>query len=185
MQINVIHDHHRTDRKVLLDSEAREHNLDIRIWPAIIDPLKRGFVGISQAHKQIVRYARDMKMPMVCIGEDDLHLTDTGAFEYFIKNIPDDFDLYLSGIYHGKIEQDNTVKEFCALHLYIVHQRFYDCFLGVDELTNLDRGLKNRGRYVVCNPFCAIQHPGWSDNKRRFAQYDHLLANRRLYQNPA
>lgn len=180
MIINIIHDPHRTDRKVLLESEIREHKLNIKYWPAIKDPLRRSFVGINMAHKQVVRAARDEKLPMVCVGEDDMHLTDKGAFEYFLKNLPEDFDLYLSGIYCGKLLADGTVKDFCGLHLYIVHARFYDCFLGVDVMSNLDRGLSNRGKYVVCNPFCAIQHPGWSDNKQRFAQYDHLLQGKKM-----
>jgi hypothetical protein len=179
MQINVIHNPFRTDRKVLLDSEAREHILSLRIWNSVHDEL-RPFRGINLAHKQIVRWARQEKLPMVCIAEDDFHLTAPGAWEYFIKNIPADFDLYLSGVYCGAVNKDNSVVDFCGLHLYIVHERFYSCYLGVDEMTNLDRGLAGRGRYIVSNPFCAIQHDGWSDNKQRYASYGHLLTNKKL-----
>src|SRR5260221_14290221 len=98
MLINIIHAPHRHDRKVLLDSEAREHNLKIKLWPAIVDPVST-FRGINLAHKQIIRDARERKLPMVCCGEDDLHLTGKGAFEYFIGHIPEDFAIYLAGAY--------------------------------------------------------------------------------------
>lgn len=180
MQINVIHNPFRVDRKVLLDSEAREHNLTMRVWPSVQDPLNRPFRGINLAHKQIVRWAREERLPMVCVAEDDFHLTAPGAWEYFIQHIPEKFDLYLSGIYQGHIKGDGTVQDFCGLHLYIVNERFYDCFLGVNEMTNLDRAMAGRGRFVVSDPFCAVQHDGWSDNKGRFACYGHLIANRKL-----
>lgn len=174
MIVHVIHDPNRHDRKVLIDSQIKEHGLAVQFWPSIVDPL-RTFRGINLAHKQIVRWAREERLPMVCIAEDDLKITGKGCWDLFLKNIPSDFDLYLSGIYCGKIEADNTVIDFCGLHLYIVHERFYDCYLGVDEMTNIDRGMANRGRYVVSNPFCAIQYDGWSDNKRRYASYGHIL----------
>lgn len=174
MQINIIHDSNRVDRKVLLDSEIRTHGLDVRLWPAIKDP-QMTFRGINLAHKQIVRWAGLQKMPMVCIGEDDLHITGEGAWTYFVDHIPADFDLYLSCKYCGQILPDKTIKDFCGLHLYIVHERFYETFLGVNELEHLDRGLANKGKFVVAQPCCAIQYDGWSDQKGRYAAYGHLL----------
>lgn len=179
MTINVIHDPRRQDRRILLESEIREHGLDVRYWNAIMDPQK-SFRGISRAHKQIVRWAMTSKLPNVCIAEDDLHLVGPGAWTYFVDHIPNDYDLYLSGIYCGTIRPGNTTDDFCALHLYIVHERFYARFLGVNEDANLDRELAKMGRYVVCNPFAAVQHDGYSDNKKIFAKYGHHLKNRQL-----
>jgi hypothetical protein len=174
MIVNVIHDRQRADRRILLDSEIKEHGLQVRYWDAIKDPVM-SFRGINLAHKQIVRDALVKKLPMVCIAEDDLHLTGPGAFRYFMEHIPTDFDLFLGGIYCGTIKPDNSVEDFCSLTLYIVHERFYVPFLGIDEKVHLDRGLARKGRFIVCNPFCALQHPGWSDNKRGYYDYGYLI----------
>lgn len=179
MLINVIHDQNRADRRILLQSEILEHGLEVKFWPALQEPVMV-FAGINRAHKQVIRWAKEIKLPMVCIGEDDLHLTAPGAWKYFLDHIPTDFDIYLSGIYCGIIRKDRTVNDFCGLHLYIVHERFYDAFLGVSVELHLDRGLANKGKYIVCDQFCAIQRDGYSDNKKKYASYGHLLEGHKL-----
>ena len=117
MVLNIIHLPHRTDRLKLLNQELIEQNiLDYKIWDGIIDksiPQK----GISQAHKQIVKYAQEEKLSEILIAEDDLYFTAKGAFDYFLKNKPSDFDIYLGGIHEGKVKQDNTVADFSGTTL--------------------------------------------------------------------
>lgn len=173
MIVNVIHDPERRDRRILLESEIREQGLEVRYWPALMVP-EMVFAGINKAHKQIVRWAMQEKLPMVCIAEDDVHFTGKGAWKYFIDHIPEDFDVYLAGVSCGVIKKDRTVRDFCALHLYIVHQQFYDKFLGVSSELHLDRALADKGKFIVSKPYCAIQWNGYSDNKKKYATYDHL-----------
>lgn len=177
--VNVIHDPKRNDRRILLESEIREQGFEVRYWPALFEPVMP-FAGINKAHKQIVRWAMAEKLPMVCIAEDDVKFTDKGAWKYFIEHIPTDFDIWLAGISCGIIKADRTVRDFCGLHLYIVHERFYNQFLGVSVELHLDRGLAGKGKYMVCDPFCAIQHDGHSDNKNLFATYGHLWAPHKM-----
>lgn len=174
MTINVIHDLHRRDRQVLLDSEIIEHGLEVKYWPAIIDPQFTAR-GISRAHKQIVRWAQAAGEEMVCIAEDDMHLCGPGAWQHFLNNMPTDFDLYLAGVYYGTIKGDMTVDDFCALTLYVVHERFYHQFLGIQDEQNLDRALARKGKFRVCVPFAVVQHAGYSDHKKAFRSYDHHL----------
>ena len=65
--------------------------------------------------------------------EDDVYFPAQDGFEYFLKNKPDDFDIYLGGIYLGsdKVKEMNQRirHRFSGLHCYIVHERFYDTFL--------------------------------------------------------
>jgi len=164
----------------LVQQEIANHKLNLVMWPAVRNAT-RPFMGISQAHKRVVRYARRLKQDMVCVAEDDFHLTAPGAWEYFLQNIPTVFDIYLSGIYFGYINKENVVKQFCGLHLYIVHNRFYNTFLSIDENNNLDQALNGKGKFVVCDPFIAIQHDGYSDHKGKHATYGHLLKGRRIY----
>lgn len=138
--------------------------------------------GIAQAHKQIVKYAKDQRWPSITIAEDDFKFTDTGAYDYFLNRAPRDFDLYLASIYHGIIKPDNSVDDFAGLTLYIISQRFYDTFLSIPEGNDIDRELAGKGKFIVCNPFVAIQHNGYSDNKRKHINYDDCLHDRELFQ---
>ena len=122
-------------------------------------------------------------MQSILIAEDDIKFTDIGAFDFYLKNIPNDFDLYLGGIIWGHLENDNSVKDFSGTMLYMIHERFYDTFLSVDEHYHIDRSLKNKGRFVVCNPMIAVQHNGFSDNLERLMNYDVYLKGRKFYKN--
>lgn len=180
MLVNVIHNPKRKDRFQLLQKEILHQQLTITYWDAVINPIAV-VVGISQAHKQIVRWAKENNLPEVCIAEDDVKFFGRGAFNYFVNNKPKDYDLYLGGIFWGHIAEDNTVGDFTGMTLYIVNERFYDKFLALREFNNIDRELAFKGKYVVCNPMVVSQHEGWSDSKFRFDSYDRLLDGRNLF----
>jgi hypothetical protein len=180
MIVNVIHDPARTDRYDLLQKEIETQGLEVRYWPAVKDPLNRVFVGISQAHKQIIRWAKENRLPSVCVAEDDLFFFAPGAWDYYLSKIPEDFDIYLGNVFHG-LNEDNTTDDWCGMTLYICHERFYDTFLGVTELNHLDRALARKGRYVVCDPMVSSQRAGFSDNKKAHDSYERYLVGRRLF----
>jgi len=178
---NIIHLPQRTDRLDLLTGELQNQDIfEYRIWDGIIDPIITA-KGISQAHKQIVKYAQKEKIQETVIIEDDVHFTAKGAFQFFIKNKPSDYDIYLGGIYEGDIKTDNVVDDFSGLTIYVINERFYDIFLSMPKSVNLDRALSNKGKFIVCNPFIAIQHNGFSDNLKRFCNYEECLNGRNLY----
>ena len=182
MTINIIHLSGRLDREKSLKKELIEQNIsDYKIWEGIIDP-NIPSRGISKAHKQIVKYGLDNSLQEILIAEDDLKFTSKGAFEFFLKSKPKDFDIYLSGIYFGELSVDNIVKDFSGLTCYIINQRFFKTFLSLPENDNIDRCLKNKGTFVVCNPFTVIQYNGFSDNVKRHCNYDNYLKGRKLYE---
>src|SRR5574338_29290 len=119
----------------------------------------------------------------VLIAEDDFKLLGAGAYQYFLNNVPDDYDIYLGGIMDGSIDENNIVTDFfCGLTLYMVHERFYDKFLSIHKFGNLDRLLAGMGKFVVCNPMVVSQHGGYSDNKKQIVQsYDQKLIGRNLW----
>ena len=181
MLLNVIHLAKRADRFDLLKKELHSQNIKKhKIWDGIIDP-NIPVRGISQAHKQIVRYAQRKKLPEILIGEDDLHFTEEVAFQFFINNKPLDYDIYLGGILEGKIKKDNTVIDFSGLTFYLINERFYNIFLSMPENFNLDRALRNKGKFIVCNPFVVVQHNGFSDNVKQFCNYDEYFKDRNLF----
>jgi len=182
MLLNIIHLKKRADRLDLIRSELLEQNIEkYKMWDGIIDH-SISLRGISQAHKQIVRYAQRERIAEILISEDDVHFTANGAFQFFIKNKPQHYDIYLGGINGGIIKKDNTVDDFSGLTFYMINERFYDIFLSTPENVNLDRALSNKGKFFVCNPFVAIQHNGFSDNLKRFCNYDECLEGRNLYE---
>lgn len=178
MIANIIHIAHRDDRLPVLFKELETQSIkDYKFWPGIIDiPICK---GISRAHKQIIRWAKDNHEPEVLVFEDDIKM-EPGAFDYYLQNKPENFDIYLGGIYRGEIV-DKKVKVFTGLHCYIVSAKFYDTFLNVNEDIDIDHALDGLGDYHVCYPFAAIQHIGWSDNNRRFSDHTILIKHREIF----
>lgn len=169
-KISIISLPNRADRKAHIVSEFKEQGIDeYEFWEGIVG--SPPFLGIHAAHKQIVSDAKMNKYPFCVIGEDDLKFSCIGAYEYFISQIPEDFDLFLSSIYWGDIKPDNTVEDFSSLTLYIVNSRYYDTFLQTPTIGHIDRGQKQRGKFVVCNPFTTYQIEGFSDNVKRETDY--------------
>lgn len=153
---------------------------DYEFWDGVYkyDSAKQ---NINAAHRQIVEYAMLAEWPEVAIAEDDVHFFAPGAWDYFVSNKPQDYDLYLSSIYVGDIKEDNTVTDFCGFGLYIVSPRFYKTFLSVNPYEHIDHEMKGKGRFVVSNPFIADQFDGWSSNTGKEEKYGNLLNGRKIF----
>lgn len=163
-----------TVRRDRLLKELTEQGItDYKFFPAIFEDI--AYKGIAKAHRQIVQYAKDNNLPEVLIFEDDIQFTHKDSFKRFLELKPDDYDLYLGGIYLGELN-GNIVKEFTAMHCYMVHERFYDAFLNADPQNHIDVSLNGLGKYVVCYPMIAIQYNGYSYNSRQECNYDSILA---------
>jgi len=178
--INIINLKKRTDRH---ESVIRQMNMEkapYKIWEGIeTTPAK---IGISRSHKKIIQWAKDNALSFVVIAEDDLQFTGTGAYRYFIENMPIDFDLYLGGYYGGLPDEYNVMKKFNGTTLFICHSRYYDTFLSVNENINLDNALSmTEGKFVVCPKFVCKQAPGYSDNLKKEMNYDYLLKDKPIY----
>jgi hypothetical protein len=149
------------------------------LWPSVYLPSV--VESINRAHKQIVEFAMLSQWKWVAIAEDDIKFTHPNGWNYFLSKIPEDFDIYLGGIYLGDIREDNSLDNFHGLHLYVVAQRYYETFLAVPGKEHIDRAQAGLGRFVVCNPFAAIQYEGYSNNTGKDEKYDQLLRGRELY----
>jgi hypothetical protein len=177
---NVINLPSRIDRKEHIEGEAWEQGFVIKFWDGVVHS-QIVFMGVSQAHKQIVRDAKNRKLKETLIMEDDCKFLGPGAFRYFVEHKPLDYDLYLGGVFFGHIK-DGIVKDFCGMTCYFISERFYDTFLSTNEMDNLDRSLRDKGKYVVCDPFVCTQIGGYSDNKKVYREnYDEYLQGRRLF----
>lgn len=181
MGLNIIHLSHRKDRLQLLNNQLTEQNIiNYKLWEGFLDE-ENPKRGIAKAHKQIIHWSQKQNLPYILIAEDDIKFTSKGAFDFFLKNEPKEYDLYLGGISYGNIDKDNSVKDFSGLTLYKIKNSFYNFFLDLPEDKDIDRALANKGKFIVCNPFVAIQYNGYSDNKKAYQNYDLFLQNRKLY----
>lgn len=181
MLIGVIHSEDRYDRLKQFQSDFREQGIeDYLVFPAIFETTPQH--GINKAHKQVIQYAKDYGFSEVCVMEDDVRFTHPNSFSYFLQNKPQDFDIYLAGIYLGEIDKNKRIKnDFAGFHCYIVNEKFYDTYLSVPDTEHIDRALEGLGDYYVCHPFAAIQYNGFSDNTKRKMSYDFLLERWELY----
>ncbi len=183
--LNIIHIDSRQDRRISFMRQAIQHRVKITVWPGIVVPGKP-FTGISQAYKQVVQYAKEQGWEYAIIADDDFLFTSPNSWQYFLDNIPDDFDLYSGGISGGVVdEQTKTIEQWSGTFFFAVHSRFYDAFLAANEDRNIDRWLGNKvdyngataegyleikkllGRepvYKICYPMPVICIDGISDN---------------------
>lgn len=179
MNLNIIHGN-RADRLAPIIQELDRQGIeDFEFWEGIYLPSVKA--SINAAHKQIVEFAMIRGDKEVLIAEDDFVGTHHKSFQFFLDNKPKDYDLYLSQVYLGDLDENNCVSDFTGLTLYMVHERFYERFLSADPNEHLDRALSGLGKYVVCNPFAFIQRNGFSSNTGKIENYDSLLRNRNLY----
>lgn len=167
-------------------------NKQINIFDAITHEVPR--IGIASSHMKIIEIAKQNNYQNVIIVEDDVKFTSTSLQQYInmcFNNIPDDFDILLSGIYTGNLLDCNNqywsqIKgDFSALHFYVVNQKAYDIILSFTKNVNIDKWLAhpqgaNLNVYVV-KQFFAVQYNGYSYNVRSNTNYDHLLNAYKLY----
>ncbi|MGK2863047.1 MAG: hypothetical protein ACSLE0_14020 [Chitinophagaceae bacterium] len=179
--LHIIHLPHRTDRRILLEKELRSQQIvNFKIWKGIMNetlPVR----GISRAHKQIIVWAKQNNLTEVVIAEDDVHFSAPGAFQYFIDQKPNDFDIYLGAVSWGKVQANNVIRDFSGAMLYIAHQRFYDTILDLSEDQNYDRAMAGLGKFIVCNPMVVYPHNGYSDNQRRYIDFGPLVRRMKLF----
>lgn len=177
MKLNIIHlphgeryPPHRQERYAnLLNELLKEDITDYLIWPGVIKQEPKE--GICKAFKNIVQYAKDKKLDSVLIAEDDIcFYGNGGAFNYFCNNIPAEFDLYVGSYYSGEHGDDLVVKGFRGMTLVLIHERFYDRFLGIPETFHIDGGCAVSGAVIKVSPkFVCYQMKGFSDQRKRYA----------------
>lgn len=177
-KLNILHDNRLFGRIETLLSELKLQGItDYRIWDAIEDT-NNVVRSINISHKQIVQDAKDKGLPFVVIGEDDLTFTSNKSWEYFLSNMPKQFDLYLACTYCPPI----TNKKVCGFHLYAVGESFYDKFLSVPETKHIDTAMDDlEGDYVFCYPFPALQKSGYSTNNKAVVNYNNVLSKDDIY----
>lgn len=173
----------REERVLSICKQSKEQKFSVRFWEGIIDK-RGGYAGINLSFKKIVRWAKEQNLPMVCIGEDDLIFSAPGAWQYYLDQMPEEFDTFSGGIYSGQIEGNRIMNGYSGHTLLTVHSRFYDFFLSITDADHLDRHLGNfchEKMYLVCMPYVCYQSQGYSDNHRRATSHKAFLEEMKLF----
>lgn len=181
---------YREENVLSIARQSKQHGFAVRFWEGNTDESVFRSGNINRAFKQIVRYAKAVSLPMVTIAEDDMIFTARGAWNYYLGQMPDDFDIYSGGIYSGQLEENRIVNGWSGNTLITVHHNFYDFFLSASEdplglgQGHLDRWLGNfcfEKKYYVCLPFVVKQIANYSDNHRRRVSYEQYEQDWKYY----
>lgn len=173
----------REERVLSICKQSKEQKFPLRFWEGIIDK-RGGYAGINLSFKKIVRWAKENNEPMVTIGEDDLCFSAPGAWQYYLDQMPKEFDIYSAGIYSGQIVDGRIMNGWSGNTLVTVHERFYDFFLSITDDDHLDRRLGNHCHeklFLVCEPFVCYQLSGYSDNHHRPTSHEAFLKKVTLF----
>lgn len=176
-RLNIIFDSRRPEKYDPLISELERQNItDYELWPCIMYP--DVVASINASHKMIVRDAKEKKLKYVCIAEDDLWIPHEKGWQYYLDNMPDDFDLYLACTLVTPV----TNNVVCGFHLYMVAEKFYDTFLAAPDVAHIDSAMNDiKGDYKFCYPFAAIQRPGYSHNNKTEVNYNGIFQEQDVY----
>lgn len=181
--MHVINLYKRTDRAVSLVEQCKKQSVPIMLWEGVLSE-KTPAANINKAHKAIVQYAKDRNLPYVIIAEDDIVFTDKGAWDFYLKNMPTEFDLYLGMVYSAQVENNQIINGFSGLTLYAINSGYYDFFLSMPPAVHIDRHMgqyAHQYKYFVCPEFVCHQSGGYSDNLKRHMTYEPLLQDRVMY----
>lgn len=180
MIINIINRISREDRRVEVTKQMEMEKCAYTFWPGIEGKIPK--INIHAAHKQIVKHAKEQEISSICIAEDDLVWSGSGAWKYFLDNQPKDADAYVGSYYSGSHDENFVVKGLCGLTLYIIYAKAYDLFLSLPEHRHIDSAFGNSGAKIIVSPlFVCRQSSGYSDQRKRFCDDSKRLKNKNMY----
>ena len=185
LTIHIIYDDRNSDDYPRLLGEFIKQTVTpkYRFWNCIVN--KDSVVSsINASHKMIINYAKDNKMPFVVVAEQDLEFSCDKSWEYFLGQMPKDFDIYLSCSYIKDVNPNTSVvsNKICGFHLYVVAEKFYDAFLSVPDNQHIDTAVGDlEGNFVFCKPFVALQRSGFSANNKAIVNYNAVLNKEDIY----
>lgn len=178
----------RQERLLSICKQSKEQKFSCMFWEGWIHA-DGGWAGIVISFKRIVEYAKENNHKHCIIGEDDLIFSAPGAWNYYLDNMPEEFDFYSGGVYSGQIKDGRIVNGFSGITLLTINSTFYDRFLKLSDeaLKERDHIDRRMGRYAfesnyrICLPYVVYQSQGYSDNLRRPTTHAAFLEKMKLF----
>lgn len=169
-------------RLTRMHNEMKRQGIEeYKLWPFVHIANKPRRSAITQAHKNIVRWADEEGVEEVTILEDDAWFPSSGGWKYYIENKPKEpFDLYLGGITRGEVK-DGITKRFTGAFCYTISSKFFSTFLSVNDDLDIDGAMSGLGLFKVCEPMACFTYWGYSQNTMDVTNLNHLLMGKELY----
>lgn len=168
----------------LLEELIKQNITHYTIFDGYYDP-KNTKKAIQKGFKRIIQYAKDAGLKYCITAEDDLCFTSPNAYNYFISQIPGDFDLFCGVIYNGDVRDGRIMNGMSGTHtLLCTSESMYDFILGQPDDVHCDRHLGQFAymfKYYVIDKFVCIQRGGYSHNLRRSMTYEAYLEGKNMY----
>ena len=176
----------RKERRAESESNIKDFFNDdkTRIYLSYGVELENTTKAVREAHKNAVRVALANDQKNALIFEDDILFRD-GALEYFnslMKNLPDDYDVIIFGIYSGQIFETenlffNKVNKFSGLQMYLVSERAYDKILNYTGSQPIDHWIGLNLNCYISKKHFSYQKDGYSDNAKTVTKYNETILN--------
>lgn len=142
---------------------------------------ERSSVGISTAHKNAVKFAKDQGWEYVLVMEDDLKLSSSPNLRWYVNealnNLPSNWGALSGSCYCGRPNHYNKywslVKDFCGCHFMIYKYDSYDSIINHDfRIKNYDREVSKILDIYIMNKLIAKEYPGFSDHLNKEVNHD-------------
>jgi GR25 family glycosyltransferase involved in LPS biosynthesis len=174
----------RTERRAESEKNIKTFFNDdnTRIYLSYGVELENTTHGVREAHKNAVRVAVANEEKSALIFEDDILFRD-GALDYFntlMKNLPDDYDVILFGIYSGQIFKTENlyfdkVNKFSGLQMYLVNERAYEKILSYSGGQPIDHWIGLNLNCYISKKHFSYQKDGYSDNAKTVTKYNETV----------
>lgn len=174
----------RTERRAESEKNIKTFFNDdnTRIYLSYGVELENTTHGVREAHKNAVRFAIANEEKSALIFEDDILFRD-GALDYFntlMKNLPDDYDVILFGIYSGQIFKTENlyfdkVNKFSGLQMYLVNERAYNKILNYSGGQPIDHWIGLNLNCYISKKHFSYQKDGYSDNAKTVTKYNETV----------
>jgi len=174
-----------------LEGQGLDINKDVEVFKAVMNQHSPQ-VGISESHRGVVQIAKNRNLPFVVILEDDIHFLSPFAYKRFMNimaRLPKDWELFFGNVYDGDVEEEYSgyaelKGKVSGLNMYCINASFYDSFLDADPAYNIDHWLSTvtMPKMYVCWPFLALQHDGFSYNRKEITNHNYNIGKKyKLY----
>lgn len=181
----VLHLSKRVDRYDALQLQLAEQGITHVIYfEGLVEKHNRK-KGVTLGFQKIIQYAKDNKIERCHIAEDDLFFLHPKGYQYYLSQIPADFDCFWSMFFVGGNDENFNINQTCSgMTLVTVHSRFYDFILNMDSNCHIDRYITSLHKQFVlkvCPLIPCTQSGSKSDNTFHTTDYSPLLEGRSIY----
>tara|TARA_B100000242_G_scaffold249792_1_gene191143 strand:- start:507 stop:1118 length:612 start_codon:yes stop_codon:yes gene_type:complete len=187
----------RPDRKDLFTSDMMDMELDPIRFSGILHD--EGIVGCGKSHLAVMKLAKQDNLKNVLILEDDFtFLIDRTELDkklnQFFEDFQDDYDVCMFCC-QNLIEQDSKPKSYLSkikkannASAYLINGKYLDKIIELYEYAlpllestgehwnyandQVWNQLQEKDTWYVFNPRLGKQRSGYSDNAKRFMDYD-------------